>query len=1036
MAYTNRLRNTQESYSFPSRFSRHTQRTLWLSHPSDRAILVDRGILPVLPSAPKREYLNILKQRELSQAESTVSVLSTVEESKVVSPQKGSDLTTNVLKKRHGLEEPSSLLYRDNCFSSSGCANPLPKKEAAEGQMPSPSSAKETCLPNELLTSLHQAQEVIHTLTSLFPILSSRVKNIGSSQIEIPSGNRKKVHSASPTDSFASRKKTLGDGIAWLDFVHPTESEISTVLSWMAPALPHLMVATRHWIYLHQEEGEARASLPPGENEHRNNRGGDFPSRGGASGQTCTEENQPSSVGVSFGLPVSTSPRPPLLRRSADFYWDRSTASDMNHLVFYPSYGYGLLRFTALRAPEEKGTIYTHPLNETLEPLPHPTKKNNSTEWFAPSSLSQSDSTSSSSSSSEEGEGKRLPFSDPFVVVSCILLDRAMITFRNGYFKDEDELISELQWCFGYYSSLARPCNLHCGTGTSLPYDEASRGTGVEDEGSPHFSFDIFPTEHYPTALLPVLPAGQHRKMRNMFFTTNPSSPFPWSFRSSASSFSSSKPPREPYSEPLFTTTTAAASTCATARIPLSEKSVMRSFVEQNVLSTASPAPSTTHFALPHHDHHLIPLLVSTMISFVVDEFKQATIPLLIETNHVDELALSIRPSPEDQEDVLRRMRSVRHRIHQWHIQLLRKEALLQQLLASTQNGKQSQSLNGSLCWEHSKGGNIHNKMNDASSYKLRHHSRTQVTERIQEEEGSNPSTAASTKPPLSKVEWERNTEKRTNAETKKSQVKVEIKEGIDPSYADPQIGVSSCSARALSKDFDDGFVDNIPEEATTNMNRVPFSSVMPAMQSAPDVVSKKNQQEQRHQQSAKIMTPQSVNMKIDDKENSNNGTPIEHSSRYFNPFDMRKEYTLVLPPFFSFSALSPHTTLEEEVVARYLHALTLTKLAIENIRRGRDTINFSSMSVISGVVAQLSEHGHLTDYWNTLQAVIALLVIPVNIIPGIMSCNFAVPFENSNSKSVFWIIVAIAIGLLVLGLAYPVYCYYRYKLPGSIAPL
>lgn len=124
------------------------------------------------------------------------------------------------------------------------------------------------------------------------------------------------------------------------------------------------------------------------------------------------------------------------------------------------------------------------------------------------------------------------------------------------------------------------------------------------------------------------------------------------------------------------------------------------------------------------------------------------------------------------------------------------------------------------------------------------------------------------------------------------------------------------------------------------------------------------------------------------------------------------------------------------EVILRYLHALTLTRSTIENIRRGRDTINLASMSVMSGVVARLGQHCHWMDYLNTLQSQIALIVMPINIIPGIMSCNVRVPFEDTDTQSVFWIIVAITLGILFICLAHPFYHYFRYALPGSIAPL
>lgn len=919
---------------------RRTQRTLWLSRPTDRAILVERGVLPVRRSPPVGSASGMAAPSSVHHTTDTLPILSPIVGSPGGTTLAGSGSIESTPGSHAGCNPVLTFDHTDGIPPSSFHSTKEKKTTEKEHRLP---STKKEVLPNEPLQSLRQAKDVIETLTSLFPVLPSRELPVGSSSLDVQLLKDHSRFSSIPRDAPSTLSKTVGDGIAWIDFVHPTAAEMSTVLSWLAPSLPHLMVGTQHWIYLHEEDEQRVATPLSGERDVETE--GNISGHGGGVNPSFPRRAVKSSSAPSLPLDASSSPLP---RCNADYYWNRSTASDMNHLVFYPSYGYGLLRFTALRASEEEEARQEKEWTNKPEYQQQEQRRlSNNQVGFSSAIPLQHDSSTFSSSSVCYEEDKEQDFSfgassDPFAVVSCILLDRAMITFRNGYFKDEDEVISELQWCFGYYTSATHLCAQRSEVGDSLPKKGSSvLGTPEGGESSSSaFSSRLPPAPLPSVSSSAMAPSGSHQCFRSVFFSMSASSRLPRRASTTASSPSGilnrCSNPRLPFSSAL---------SLGVPRSNIPDSSAFhRAYTAADAMgfrnesegehitciSSSDSFPSSS--PLFHPDYHLIPLLVSTIIGIVVDELKQATIPLLIETNRVDELALSMRPSPEDQEDLLRRMRSVRHRIHQWHIQLLRKESLLQQLLASTQNGAKTNTANAAF------------------------HCDRRVLQAIPPSQESTGvvTHGVSVSSLLSPVESLRNRK-------------------INPSKEGP-----SNRFRSMGR------------------------------------TSREIQKEDHRNTTGKGGREKDRRADEDGKDKSTSRFPSSLSS---------------FPP--------PHyTTLEGEVVARYIHALTLTKLAIESIRRGRDTINFSSMSVISGVVAQLGEHGHLTDYWNTLQAIIALLVMPVNIIPGIMSCNFAVPFENSTNKNVFWIIIAITIGMLLLGLAYPLYCTYRYKLPGSIAPL
>lgn len=121
--------------------------------------------------------------------------------------------------------------------------------------------------------------------------------------------------------------------------------------------------------------------------------------------------------------------------------------------------------------------------------------------------------------------------------------------------------------------------------------------------------------------------------------------------------------------------------------------------------------------------------------------------------------------------------------------------------------------------------------------------------------------------------------------------------------------------------------------------------------------------------------------------------------------------------------------------VERFQRALTLTRGAIEKLRRGRDTVNLSCMNLVSGVSSRLLMHCHWMDYLNHVQSQIALVVMPVAVIPGMWAANVSVPFGTTETVKFFWSLTAITITIMLLGLIYPIRKYFMYKPPGALVP-
>ncbi|KAH9600863.1 Mg2+ transporter protein [Trypanosoma melophagium] len=125
----------------------------------------------------------------------------------------------------------------------------------------------------------------------------------------------------------------------------------------------------------------------------------------------------------------------------------------------------------------------------------------------------------------------------------------------------------------------------------------------------------------------------------------------------------------------------------------------------------------------------------------------------------------------------------------------------------------------------------------------------------------------------------------------------------------------------------------------------------------------------------------------------------------------------------------------EPSVVGRYQRLLSGLLLSIERLRKGRDVLNLSSMSLVGGVSMRLLQHCHWMDFLNHVMTQMSLVTMPICIIPGLFTMNVRVPFEESEGLTAFLVITAVTVLIFSAGMAYPVYVYFRYKPPGALVP-
>ncbi|CAD2218822.1 hypothetical protein AGDE_11020 [Angomonas deanei] len=134
---------------------------------------------------------------------------------------------------------------------------------------------------------------------------------------------------------------------------------------------------------------------------------------------------------------------------------------------------------------------------------------------------------------------------------------------------------------------------------------------------------------------------------------------------------------------------------------------------------------------------------------------------------------------------------------------------------------------------------------------------------------------------------------------------------------------------------------------------------------------------------------------------------------------------------------LQESTVCPNERVRKLYQALLNEHYKIaDRVSRGKDTVNMSSLSLMCGVCARLVEHCHHMDYLNHVQSQISLIVMPINVIPGVFAMNVAVPWMSAESFKPFIGITVITIALFIIGMIVPFMNFFRYKSPGALAPL
>ncbi|CCW62302.1 unnamed protein product [Phytomonas sp. EM1] len=132
---------------------------------------------------------------------------------------------------------------------------------------------------------------------------------------------------------------------------------------------------------------------------------------------------------------------------------------------------------------------------------------------------------------------------------------------------------------------------------------------------------------------------------------------------------------------------------------------------------------------------------------------------------------------------------------------------------------------------------------------------------------------------------------------------------------------------------------------------------------------------------------------------------------------------------------LEPLACHTEAAMEGYQTALTLLQAAIEKLHRTRDTVNVTSLNLVSGVAARLVSRCNVLDYINNVQTEMSLVLFPTALIPSVWTCNIMVPWRSGETLTPFFWIVGVTTFILVVGLVYPLYKYYTYKPPSALVP-
>ncbi|EKG01964.1 hypothetical protein TCSYLVIO_007021 [Trypanosoma cruzi] len=127
--------------------------------------------------------------------------------------------------------------------------------------------------------------------------------------------------------------------------------------------------------------------------------------------------------------------------------------------------------------------------------------------------------------------------------------------------------------------------------------------------------------------------------------------------------------------------------------------------------------------------------------------------------------------------------------------------------------------------------------------------------------------------------------------------------------------------------------------------------------------------------------------------------------------------------------------TADSGALSRYQRLLSGLLLSIEHLRKGRDVLNLSSMSLVSGVSMRLLQHCYWMDFVSTVLTEVMMVAMPVSIIPGLFTMNVKVPFQESKGLMTFSMIALVTALVFFVGMIKPLFLYIRHKPPGALVP-
>lgn len=124
---------------------------------------------------------------------------------------------------------------------------------------------------------------------------------------------------------------------------------------------------------------------------------------------------------------------------------------------------------------------------------------------------------------------------------------------------------------------------------------------------------------------------------------------------------------------------------------------------------------------------------------------------------------------------------------------------------------------------------------------------------------------------------------------------------------------------------------------------------------------------------------------------------------------------------------------INDEAKQRYKRTAAMMQRSIEKLRKCRDLVNMSNMNLISGVSARLLKHTNFMDYINHIQTQIALIIMPISLLPALFASNVQVPYQTSDSMWPFIIITVFTMSVLIFSCSAFAFNLFRYEVPGAI---